>query len=112
MGKVLDRIRYGVGVFCKDHLIGKVNCTIRDPDWKKTAFFTVTVADKEILLPIEAIYEVKDGRIYLNATLQEIENLPDVADRDLCNSSGYIFPDLKAVIYETLDLARPFLDYY
>lgn len=112
MGKVIDRIKKGVDVFCEEQKIGEVSKTFKCPDWGKTEFFTVNIKEREILLPIDIIYKAEEHGLYLNNTLEEINKLPDIKGKDICNEAGYIFPDLKAYIYQILDLARPYLDYY
>jgi hypothetical protein len=107
-----DKVREGVKVFYKDNFIGVVNRVVKNPEWGKVEFFTLNGEAKEVLLPIEAIYEAKDGALYLNFTKEEVERLPEVDGKEICNEAGYIFPDLREAVYETLNLARPFLDYF
>jgi hypothetical protein len=112
LGKVIDRIKKGALVRCGEQFIGKVNRIVKDPEYKRTDFFSIEIKDKEVLLPIEIIYKATEEALILNADIEQIESLPDIKGKEVCNQAGYIFHDLKEVIYRILDIARPYLDYY
>jgi len=109
--KASDKIKEGAEVVCGNET-WKIKRVIMDPELKKPEFFTLNTGNKEVMLPIESIHEIREGTIYTNATPEQLSNLPDLDRQEVCNDRGYVFMDLKEVIYKIFNLPRPFMDYY
>lgn len=112
--KAKECIREGALVNCEGMDVGNVARVISHPELCMPDYFTVNLesCNKEVLLPTECIHNATDERLYLWITNSQIEALPDVQGREVSNSKGYIYWDLRKVINEGLNLARPVLNYW
>ena len=64
------------------------------------------------MFPVESIHKITGEAIYMHATQEQISKLPDLSGKDICNDAGYVFMDLRELIYKIFNFPRPVLDYY
>ena len=111
MGKISGKIKEGATVVCGNET-WKIKRVIMNPELKKPEFFTLSIGDKEVMLPIESIHKITGEAIYVDARPEQITNLPDINGKGVCNERGYVYMDLRAIVYKVFNLPRPYVEYY
>lgn len=83
-------VRIGSEVYCRDGRAGRLERVVLSPRRRQVTHLVVAkglLLRKDVVVPIELVERVEDGRVYLSLTIAELNQLPEYHEFD------YVAPD-------------------